>query len=60
MESDYDDCLFTNGDIVILFWTNDYMFYSKHKGVIDKLNIDLKEEFLLEKRKIWQGFWDYR
>ena len=47
IKSDYDDCLFTNGDIMILFWVDDCIFYANTDSAIDKLIGDLKDEFLL-------------
>ena len=28
-KSNHDDCLFTNGEIIVLFWVDDCIFYAK-------------------------------
>ena len=55
-QSDYDDCLFTNVNIMVLFWVDDCIFYSKDATSIDKLIDNLKEDFLLEKEEDMAGF----
>lgn len=55
-KSDYDDCLFTNGNIMVLFGVDDCIFYSKDSTSIDKLLDDLKEEFLLDEEEDMAGF----
>ena len=42
IKSDYDDCLFINGDIMVLFLVYDCTFYSKTDYSIVKLIDDLK------------------
>ena len=56
VKSDYDDCLFMNGDIMVLFWVDDCIFYSNTNSAIDKLIDNLKDEFLLEKEEDMAGF----
>ena len=56
IKSDYDDCLFTSGDIMVLFWVDDCIFYSDTDKAIDKLIGDMKDEFLLEKEEDMAGF----
>ena len=56
VKSDHDDCLFTNGTGIALFWVDDCIFYSKKIDQIDKLILDLKDEFLLERESDMAGF----
>ena len=56
VKSEYDDCLFMNGDIMVLFWVDDCIFYSNVDSAIERLIDDLKEEFLLEKEEDMAGF----
>ena len=56
VKSDYDDCLFTNGNIMVLFWVDDCIFYSKNDTSIDILINNLKEEFLFEKEEDMPGY----
>ena len=44
-----------NGDIIVLFWVDDCIFYSNTDSAIDKLINDLKEEFLLDKEEDTAG-----
>ena len=46
--------------MIVLFWVDNYICYSQNDSSIDKLIVDLKDDFLLEKRKTWQQFWVYR
>jgi hypothetical protein len=55
-KSDHDDCLFTNGDTIVLFWVNDCIFYSNTHNRIDNLILSLKDEFLLEREEDMAGF----
>ena len=34
-KSDHDDCLFTSGETIALFWVDDCIFYSKKPSTID-------------------------
>ena len=56
VKSDHDDCIFTNGTVVTLFWVDDCIFYSKRIDQIDRLILDLKDEFLLERESDISGF----
>ena len=53
---DYVDCLFMDGNVIVLFWVDDCIFYSKNKRPIDALILDLKDIFLLEKESVMDGF----
>ena len=50
-KSAHDDCLFTNGTVMILFWVDDAIFYAKSKKIIDDVILSLKDIFLLERDK---------
>ena len=52
---DNDDCLFNNGDVVVLFWVGDCIFYSKYMNKIQKIIECLKDAFLLEKEEDMAG-----
>jgi hypothetical protein len=56
VKSAHDDCLFTNGETIVLFWVDDCIFYSKKSSTIDKVILSLKDEFLLEKEEDMAGF----
>ena len=56
IKSSHDDCLFTNGDTIVLFWIDDYIFYSKSVKTIDEVILSLKDEFLLEREEDMAGF----
>jgi hypothetical protein len=56
VKSNHDDCLFTNGETIVLFWVDDCIFYSKKSPTIDKVILSLKDEFLLEKEEDMAGF----
>ena len=53
---DHDDCLLTNSEIIVLFWVDDYIFYSKNNSSIDTSVLDLKEDFLLKEEEDMFGF----
>ena len=55
-KSAHDDCLFTNGTVMILFWVDDAIFYVKSKKIIDDVILSLKDNFLLEKEEDMAGF----
>ena len=55
-KSDYDDCLFTNDTIMVLFWVDSYTFYTKEKHIINKVIVSLKDGFLLEQEEDVAGF----
>ena len=55
-ESEYDECLFTNGIVMVLFWVDDTILYTKDKALIDKVILSLKDEYLLEREKDIAGF----
>ena len=55
-KSNHDDCLFTNGETIVLFWVDDCIFNSKKSATIDKLILSIKDEFLLEKEEDMAGF----
>ena len=40
----------------VLFWVDDCIFYSKTQGLIDKVILSLKDEFLLEREEDMAGF----
>ena len=52
IKSDHDDFLLTNGTIIILSWVDDAIFYSKSNISIQNLILNLKNELLLEKKRI--------
>ena len=43
VKSEYDDCLFMNGDFMVLVWVDDCIFYSNTASAIYKLIDGLKE-----------------
>ena len=49
IKSDHDDYLFISGIVISLFWVDDYVFYSKESNAIEKLILNLKDEFLLKR-----------
>ena len=51
VKSSYDDCLFTNSIVIVFFWVDDYILYSKDAGAIYKVINSLKDEYLLEKEE---------
>ena len=53
--SDHYDCRFNNGEVIILFWVDDCIFYSKDMKKIQKTIKSLKDEFLLEKETDMAG-----
>ena len=55
-KSNHDDCLFTNGEIMVLFWVDDCIFYAKESSSIDAMITSLKDEFLLEREEDMAGF----
>ena len=56
IKSAYDDCLFTNGTVIIFFWVDDCILYSKEPKAIDKVINSLKDGYLLEKEEDMAGF----
>ena len=48
-KSNHDNCLFANGEVRVLFWVDDCIFYSNNSKAIDNVIDNLKDEFLLEK-----------
>ena len=56
IKSSHDDCLFTNGETIVLFWVDDCIFYSKSAKTIDNVILSLKDEFLLEREEDMAGF----
>ena len=56
IKSSYDDCLFTNGTVVIFFWVVDCILYSKEPKAIYKVIDSLKDGYLLEKEEAVAGF----
>ena len=56
----HDDCLFTNGNVIILLRVDNCIFYSQNDSSINKLIVDLKYESSLEKEEDMQNFWVYR
>ena len=50
-KSDHDDCLFTNVTVIVLFWVDDCIFYSKDTKYIDDMIYNLKDIFLLEREE---------
>ena len=55
-KSNHDNCLFINGETIVLFLVDDCTFYSKTKKFIDKIILSLKDEFLLEREEDMVGF----
>ena len=55
-KTDHDDCIFTKGTVIILFWVDDCILYSKHKREIEDLIVNLKDACLLEKESDITGF----
>ena len=55
-KSSYDDCLFTNGEIIVLFWADDYVFFAKYDASINTIFFSLEDEFLLERDEDMIGF----
>lgn len=47
-KSEYDECLFNNGEVLVLLWVDDCIFYSRSKVKIGKIIESLKDEFLLK------------
>ena len=55
--SNHDDCLFTNGEIMVLFWVDDWICYAKENNSIDSITLtSLKDAFLLEQEEDITGF----
>ena len=52
-ELDHDECLFIDGEIVVLFWVDAYIIYAKNGEAIDTLIQVLKIIFFWNKRKTW-------
>jgi len=52
----YDDFLFTNDTVIVLFWVNDYILYSTHVGTIHEVINSLKDSCPLEKEEDMVGF----
>ena len=48
-KSSHDDFLFTNGEIMVLFWVDDCMFHTKYGASINAIIYSLKDDFLLER-----------
>ena len=55
-KSNHDDCLFTNGEIMVLFWVEDCIFYAKDNVSINAIISSLKDECLLEREEDMAGF----
>ena len=55
-KSSHDNCLFTNGEIMVLFWVDDCIFYAKDDASINAIISSLKDEFLLEREEDMAGF----
>ena len=51
IKSNYDDFLFTNRDMIVLFWVDNCIFYTKDTKTIDKVILSLKDGFILEQKK---------
>ena len=56
VKSSHDDCLFTNGKTIVLFWVDDCIFYSESSKTIDDVILNLKYDFLLEREEDMAGF----
>ena len=57
VKSNHDDCLFTNGETIVLFWVDDCIFYSMTKKAIDKIILSLTDEFLLGREEDMVGLY---
>ena len=55
-KSDNDGCLFTNGTIMLIFWVNNCIVYSKDNAATEKVIGSLKGEFLLKREGSIAGF----
>ena len=55
-KSNHDDCLFTHGEVIVLFQVDDFIFYADNSKAIDNVIDSLKDEFLLEKEDDMAGF----
>ena len=55
-KSSHDDCLFTNGEVVVILWVDDCMLYAKDTIVINVVIDSLKDEFLFEHEEDIAGF----
>ena len=44
-KSNNDDCLFTNGKVIVLFWVDDCIIYAKNNDAINGLISSLKDEY---------------
>ena len=55
-KSNHDDCLFTNGEIMVLFWVDDCIFYAKDDSSINAIISSLKDEYLLKRDEDMAGF----
>ena len=42
--SSHDDCLFTNENVMVLFWVDHCIFYAKDTPLIDEVIASLKDE----------------
>ena len=56
IKSSNDDYLLTYGDTIVLFWVDDYIFYSESAKTIDEVILSLKDEFLLEREEDMADF----
>ena len=45
--SSHDDYLFTNGNVMVLFWVNDCIFYANDTPLIDEVISSLKDDLFI-------------
>ena len=50
-KSQHDDFLFMKGNMIDLFWVDDYTIYAKSKETIDELVLSIHDEFLLKREE---------
>ena len=51
MKLNQDDYVFTGGEIMVLFWVDDCIFYAKDTSLVNTIISNLKDDFLLEQKE---------
>ena len=51
MKLNHDDYVFTGGEIMVLFWVDDCIFYAKDTSLVNTIISNLKDESLLEQKE---------
>ena len=56
VKSNHDNCLFTNGKVIVFFMVYDAIFFAKQNNIIDTVIQGLQQKFLLGREEDVAGF----